>query len=274
VLVSSTIEYFTGIFYGEGLFTFLFQNWGFDPLIADFGQIEGKLNAGHSLGNEDVTRALEVAGYIGLMLSGAFPMVYLINKYLSKVTVRPGAKLGLEAAGAAGILATLANILAMFRLVREMRPKDKVLNIAFAVCAAFLFGDHLAFTANFQPNLLLPVMAGKLAGGACALVLAYRPSVPKTQQLEQHEREGAVKAVAAHVPALREQALTIRPLGGGLTNRNFRLDADGASYVLRIAGTGTELLGIDREREVACAHAAAGAGVGPEVIAHLPEHRV
>jgi ethanolamine transporter len=82
VLVSSTIQYFTSSFYGEGLFTFLFSNWGFDPVIADFGQIEGKLNAGQALGNEDVTRALEVAGYIGLMLSGAFPMVYLINKYL------------------------------------------------------------------------------------------------------------------------------------------------------------------------------------------------
>src|SRR5262249_20982068 len=148
VLVSSTIEYFTGIFYGEGLFTFLFQNWGFDPLIADFGQIEGKLNAGHSLGNEDVTRALEVAGYIGLMLSGAFPMVYLINKYLSKVTVRLGAKLGLEAAGAAGILATLANILAMFRLVREMRPRDKVLNISYAVFCFIKNNDILEIHSN------------------------------------------------------------------------------------------------------------------------------
>jgi ethanolamine transporter len=46
------------------------------------------------------------------------------------------------------MLATTANILAMFRLVKDMRPRDKVLNIAFAVCAAFLFGDHLAFTTN------------------------------------------------------------------------------------------------------------------------------
>ena len=35
-----------------------------------------------------------------------------------------------------------------------MRAKDKVLIIAFAVCAAFLFGDHLAFTVNFQPTLV------------------------------------------------------------------------------------------------------------------------
>lgn len=51
-----------------------------------------------------------------------------------------------------------ANILAMFRLIQEMRAKDKVLCIAFAVCAAFMFGDHLAFTANFQPNMILPIL--------------------------------------------------------------------------------------------------------------------
>jgi thiamine kinase-like enzyme len=83
-----------------------------------------------------------------------------------------------------------------------------------------------------------------------------------------------VKALAAHVPALWGQELTVTPLGGGLTNRNYRVDAGGASHVLRIAGAGTEQLGIDREREVACSRAAAGAGIGPEVIAHLPEHRV
>jgi ethanolamine transporter len=189
VFVSATIEYFTGIFYGKGLCTLLFQNWSFDPLIADFGQIESKSRAGQALENQDVTRALEVAGYIGLMLSGAFPMVYLINKYLSKVTARLGTTLGLEPAGAAGILATLANIIAMFRLVRGMRPRDKVLNIAFAVCAAFLFGDHLAFTANFQPNLILPVVAGKLAGGVSGLCLAHYLAVPTALKLELRELE-------------------------------------------------------------------------------------
>ena len=31
----------------------------------------------------------------------------------------------------------------------------------FAVCSAFLLGDHLAFTANFQPNMILPLIIGK-----------------------------------------------------------------------------------------------------------------
>ena len=74
------------------------------------------------------------------------------------------------------------------------------------------------------------------------------------------------------IPELRGRSLKVSLLGGGLTNRNYRIDADGQSYVLRVAGKDTALLGIDRACEVACSRAAAALGVGPEVIAYLPEH--
>lgn len=125
------------------------------------------------------------------MLCGAFPMVYLIKKYLAKPMEVVGTKVGLESTGAAGILAAAANILAMFRLIEDMRPKDKVLCIAFAVCAAFMFGDHLAFTANFQPNMILPVLTGKLFGGISGFILAYILSVPAAKEIEDEARASA-----------------------------------------------------------------------------------
>ena len=73
------------------------------------------------------------------------------------------------------------------------------------------------------------------------------------------------------IPELRGRALSVSALGGGLTNRNYRIDVEGESYVLRIAGKETALLGIDRATEVACARAAAELGVGPKAIAYLPE---
>src|SRR5207248_773593 len=42
---------------------------------------------------------------------------------------------------------------------------------------------------------------------------------------------------------------SIEPLGGGITNRNFRVVAGGETFVLRIGGEDTELLGIDRDVE-------------------------
>ena len=76
-----------------------------------------------------------------------------------------------------------------------------------------------------------------------------------------------VEAIAARVwPGRR---LEVEPLGGGITNRNFRVDVDGRSYVLRIGGKDTHLLGIDRHAEYMAASAAASVGVGPEVVAFI-----
>jgi thiamine kinase-like enzyme len=59
------------------------------------------------------------------------------------------------------------------------------------------------------------------------------------------------------------------PLAGGITNRNFRVDVDGDTYVLRIGGNDTRLLGIDRVVEHAASLRAAAVGVGPEVVAFI-----
>ena len=151
VFVLCVVEYFTGIF------TTVFGGWGFEPIIAD---------------EKDINRALEISGYIGIMLCGAFPMVYLIKTYLARPLDAVGRRVGLSADATAGILAATANVLALFGMVKDLKPNDKVKCIAYSVCCAFLIGDHLAFAANFQPTLILPIMVGKLCGGCLAVYIA------------------------------------------------------------------------------------------------------
>ena len=153
VLVLCVVEYFTGIF------STIFGTWGFEPIIAD---------------EIDINRALEIAGYIGIMLCGAFPMVYLIKTYLAKPLDAVGRRMGLSVDATTGILAATANVLALFAIVKDLQPNDKVKCIAYSVCCAFLIGDHLAFAANFQPTLILPIMVGKLCGGCLAVYIATK----------------------------------------------------------------------------------------------------
>jgi thiamine kinase-like enzyme len=54
-------------------------------------------------------------------------------------------------------------------------------------------------------------------------------------------------------------------LTGGITNCNFRIDVGGETFVLRIAGADTELLGINREYEYAANLEAGKLGIAPEV---------
>lgn len=79
-------------------------------------------------------------------------------------------------------------------------------------------------------------------------------------------------AVVRAVPGWADHGFTATPLTQGITNRNFRVDVNGESFVVRLSGRKTELLGIDRYAERMAAEAAAAAGVAPEVIAFLPEH--
>jgi thiamine kinase-like enzyme len=65
------------------------------------------------------------------------------------------------------------------------------------------------------------------------------------------------------------QAVTVEPLGGGITNHNFKIDVGGEAFVLRIGGEDTQLLGIDRKVEHVASRNAADLELGPEVVAFV-----
>jgi len=111
-------------------------------------------------------------GAIAIVLAGAFPLVYVLTKLLRKPLMKLGQSLGMNEIAAAGLIASLANSIATFGMVKDMDRRGKVVNIAFAVSAAFVFGDHLGFTAGFAPQMLPAMIVGKLAGGVSAVAVA------------------------------------------------------------------------------------------------------
>ena len=122
------------------------------------------------LGN--LEEGFQTVGAIAIVLAGAFPLVFVITKLLRKPLLKLGHLLGINDTAAAGLIASLANSIATFGMVKNMDDRGKVVNIAFAVSAAFVFGDHLGFTAGFAPELLPAVIVGKLIGGISAVMVA------------------------------------------------------------------------------------------------------
>ena len=123
-------------------------------------------------GMESLETGFRTVGEIAIVLAGAFPLVYTVTKLFRKPLMRFGKRLGINDAAAAGLIASLANSIATFGMVKDMDNRGKVVNIAFAVSAAFVFGDHLGFTAGFAPQMLPAMILGKLVGGVCAVALA------------------------------------------------------------------------------------------------------
>ena len=119
-----------------------------------------------------ITEGFETVGTIAIVLAGAFPLVYVLTRVLNKPLMALGKLLGINEPASAGLIASLANSIATFGMVKDMDDRGKVVNIAFAVPAAFVFGDHLGFTAGFAPELLPAMIVGKLVGGVVAVGIA------------------------------------------------------------------------------------------------------
>ena len=157
-LASIVLETLTGIVLIPGL----------SPIVPVLGDMPG-IDIG----------ALEVISRIALILAGAYPMVFLISKWFNKPLTKLGTKLGVSEVAAVGFIATLANCIPMFKILNKMDERGKVLNIAFAVSAAFTLGDHLGFTAAVKPDMIFPVIVGKLFAGVTAIMIAMLVSPKK-----------------------------------------------------------------------------------------------
>ena len=78
-----------------------------------------------------------------------------------------------------------------------------------------------------------------------------------------------IMALAERIPLFAAASdVQIAPLAGviSLNNTNYRVEAEGKSYLLRVGAETARLLGIRREEEIESAKAAASAGVAPEVL--------
>src|SRR5215216_6020483 len=76
--------------------------------------------------------------------------------------------------------------------------------------------------------------------------------------------------ILQRIPQLKNaKSLEIQELTGGITNKNYKIIADGDCFVLRLGGNETKFLGIDRKNEYECSLLASQIGIAPEPTAFL-----
>ncbi|HFP2406241.1 TPA: ethanolamine utilization protein EutH, partial [Escherichia coli] len=93
---------------------------GLDPIFMAPGDKPG-----------EVMRAIEVIGSISCVLLGAYPMVLLLTRWFEKPLMSVGKVLNMNNIAAAGMVATLANNIPMFGMMKQMDTRGKVINCAF-----------------------------------------------------------------------------------------------------------------------------------------------
>ena len=107
-----------------------------------------------------------------IVLCGMFPLVKVLS-FILKKPLRPiSKKIGVNEESMLGFVSTVASNAPTFGIMDKMDSKGAMLNSAFAVSAAFVFGGHMAFTMAMDQKYLLPVIVGKLVAGVFAVVVA------------------------------------------------------------------------------------------------------
>ncbi|MDY4788237.1 MAG: ethanolamine utilization protein EutH [Bacilli bacterium] len=146
-----------------------------DLIIIPFTNI-GLLNIGeNSFINmiNSTTEGILISGQIGLVLCGTLPFVAVLMKMVKKPLKVMSVKTGISEIGLTSFLITSASSMGMLPYIEKMENKEKVMNIAFATCSAWVIGDHLAFCATNAPHLIAPMMVAKLSSGVLAIIMAY-----------------------------------------------------------------------------------------------------
>ena len=123
-------------------------------------------------GLETMENAAMVCVNASIVMSGAFPLVYLVSKLLSKPLKKLGELIGVNETSAMGLVSSLATSATTFEMTKRMDKKGIVLNCAFAVSGAFVFAGHLAFTLAFNQDYIFPMIVGKLVAGVTSVFVA------------------------------------------------------------------------------------------------------
>lgn len=123
-------------------------------------------------GLNPIDESMKVVTRVALTLSGAYPFLYFIEKYLKNLLKRMGAILGVDESGTAGFMASLVSSIPMFGIFNKMDNNSKIINSAFAVAGSYVFGGQLGFVAGVSPDSVVPFIVAKLISGFSAVYLA------------------------------------------------------------------------------------------------------
>lgn len=123
-------------------------------------------------GMAPIGEAMGVVASIGVVMLGSLPVAELLRRGLERPFAALGGRLGLSPQSLTGMLVSLATPLPALAAYQDMDERGKVAAGAFLVSGASLLAAHMGFVIGTEPDMLAPLIAGKLSGAIAAAALA------------------------------------------------------------------------------------------------------
>ena len=123
-------------------------------------------------GMAPIREAMAVVSSIGVVMLGSLPVAELLRRALERPLTRLGIRWNVSPQSLIGMLVSLATPLPALAMYSEMDRRGKIAAGAFLVSGASLLAAHMGFVVSTEPELLVPLAAGKLSGAFAAAALA------------------------------------------------------------------------------------------------------
>lgn len=137
-------------------------------------------------GLNPIDESMKTVIRIALTLAGAFPFLHFIKTYFGSALSRFGKILGIDDDGVAGFMASLVNCIPMFGIFNKMNNQSKIINSAFSVGGAYVFGGQLGFVAGVSSETIAPFIVAKLISGFSAIYLAKMMFIDKKEDKKNY----------------------------------------------------------------------------------------
>lgn len=137
-----------------------------------FGAFESMTGCALLPGLAPLEEGMAVVASIGVVMLGSLPAAELLQRALRRPLKWVSARTGMNSASVAALLVGMVSVLPAIAMVREMDSRGKVVNAAFMVCSASAFAAQLGYVAGVDAQMILPLLASKLAGGAAGALIA------------------------------------------------------------------------------------------------------
>lgn len=119
-----------------------------------------------------IAEAMIIVLRMCIIVCGSMVLSNIIIKRFSKLIFVVGQKLGINSTSVVGLLLSLGTSIAMVPLYNQMDRKGKMMNAAFSVAGAYVFGGQLGFVSGVVGNQgVLIYILSKLLAGIIAVVL-------------------------------------------------------------------------------------------------------
>lgn len=117
-----------------------------------------------------ISEAMIIVLRMCIVVCGSMILSDILIKKFSRIIFMIGQKLGINSTSVIGLLLSFGTSIAMIPLFSQMDHKGKVINAAFSVSGAYVFGGQLGFISSVVDNHgVLIYMTSKIIAGVLAI---------------------------------------------------------------------------------------------------------